>query len=262
MTDPVTKLVTGREANRLGRRRFGWACLGIAGATVLGACASPPPRGDRAVPVDITAAPVVASATPASSQDSMILQRARQWVFRVRNENCLAVGTAFAASGEIVTNRHVAAGASTLDLATWEGQDFSSQVAAHDDTEDLALLDGVPPEDSYATLATADPTRGTPVWVAGYPLGDQLTVTSGKVLGMVSGQPFGLDGSVLEINDPIQHGNSGSPLLDSSGDVVGVVFAIDTINHDGLAMPVSSLRSLLSSGRGDSMPIPCADLTQ
>ncbi len=241
--------------------RAKWLAYPVAGAALLTACASPPAPGQKTVPVDITAAPVVASATPVSSQDNTILQDARQWVFRVRNENCLAVGSAFAVKGQIVTNRHVAAGASTVDLATWEGQDFTSQVAQHDDTEDLALLDGVPPEEAYATFATSDPQPGTHVWVAGYPLGDQLTVTSGKVLGELPGGTFGLGGPVLEINNHIEHGNSGSPLLDSSGDVVGVVFAIDKLTKDGLAMPVSSLQSLLQSGRGDAAAIPCADLS-
>lgn len=244
------------------RPRGRWIAGPLAGAALLAACASPPPRGDRAVPVAVTAAPVVASAMPASGQDATILQDARQWVFRARNESCLEVGTAFAANGEIVTNRHVAAGATDLDLATWEGQDFTSQVAQHDDNEDLALVNGVPPEDAYATLATSDPRPGTPVWVAGYPLGDQLTVTSGKVLGVVPGTVFGLRAPVLEISDHIEHGNSGSPLLDASGQVVGVVFAIDKATRVGLAMPVSSLESLLQGGGGDSTPIPCADLTQ
>lgn len=233
-----------------------------AGALVLGGCASPPPRGDKVVAVNVTAAPVQAAAAPSSASDGSILQSARQFVFRARNENCLETGTAFSANGDIVTNRHVAAGAAGMDLATWDGQDFSAQVSEHDDAEDLALLDGVPPEDTYATLASADPKPGTPVWVAGYPLGDQLTVSSGKVLGEIPGTPFGLGAPVLEINDPIQHGNSGSPLLDSSGEVVGVVFAMDTQNHDGLAMPVSSLKALLENGRGDSSPIPCVDLSQ
>src|SRR5438270_5727958 len=136
----------------------------------MAACAAPPLRGAKVVSVDITAAPVVAAVHPTSNASASIMQSARQFVFRVRNEGCLETGTAFAANGEMVTNRHVAAGADQLDLATWDGQDFTSQVSQHDDQEDLALLDALPPEDSYAALAPADPKPGTPVWVAGYPL--------------------------------------------------------------------------------------------
>jgi serine protease DegQ len=224
-------------------------------------CAADPPSGARAVPVSITAAPVATAATASASLEGRLLAEARSFVFRARNESCLAVGTAFAAQGAIITNRHVAAGAPALDLSTWDGQDFASQVAGHDVNHDLARLDAVPPQDDYATLAPSDPAVGTPVYAAGYPLGDQLTVTTGRVLGRVSGGPLGVAGSVLQISDPIQHGNSGSPLLDAAGQVVGVVFAIDTTSHDGLAMPVSSLRDLLAGAAVDSSVLSCADLS-
>jgi S1-C subfamily serine protease len=225
------------------------------------ACATAPPSGTKVVAVPVTAGRVQGSANADPTVQSRILQLARSSVFRVRNESCLATGTAFATNGAIVTNRHVAAGASSLDLATWDGQDFKSEVAAHDGTEDLALLDAVPPGDGYAPLAPADPTAGTSVWVAGYPLGDQLSVASGRVLAVESGASAGLGGPVLEISDQVQHGNSGSPLFDSGGQVVGVVFAIDQSDGDGLAMPVSSLRSFLSGAGSDHAELSCVDLS-
>jgi S1-C subfamily serine protease len=97
-------------------------------------------------------------------------------------------------------------------------------------------------------LAGAAPANGTPVWVAGYPEGDHLTVTSGEVLNTLSGSPYGLSGPVLAISAPVQPGSSGSPLLDADGKVVGVVFARDVANRDGLAMPVTTLESLLHDG--------------
>ena len=254
--------VSRRPVRRVSRR-VGVSAVGLTAAVVgLVACAAPPPPGDKVVAVAVTAAPVRVQAPPSPDTDNAVLQIARQFVFRVRNAPCLATGTAFAADGELVTNRHVAAGATSLDLATWDGQDFTAQVAGHGDRADMNLLDGVPPQDSYATLASADPRPGTSVWVAGYPLGDQLSVVSGKVLGVLPGGPFGFDAPVLEISDPVQHGNSGSPLLDESGHVVGVVFALDTVTKDGLAMPVSSLSALLHGNGGDSSPLPCADLSQ
>jgi hypothetical protein len=49
--------------------------------------------------------------------------------------------------------------------------------------------------------------------------------------------------------------------LNSSGQIVGVVFALDTQDHDGLAEPVSALTSLLNNGGGESSPLQCADLS-
>ncbi|MDE3203524.1 MAG: trypsin-like peptidase domain-containing protein [Acidobacteriota bacterium] len=237
------------------------------GAAAAGAgCAPDPPPGTAAVPVAVTAAAVASdpSGGGASGTTGHILTEARGFVFRARNAACLSVGTAFAVtdgSASVVTNRHVAAGATQLDLSTWDGRDFTAQVAGHADDEDLAVLLASPPRPGSAPLAAADPLAGAPVYVAGYPLGNQLTVTSGRVLGTVAGAQVGLGGPVMEISNPIQHGNSGSPVLDSSGNVVGVVFALDTASGDGLAMPVSELRALLSGSALDPAPLPCAPVS-
>lgn len=227
-----------------------------AGSAVLAACASPPPGSARTVAADVTALPVV-TAPPLSGNQAM-LEAGRQFVFRVRNSACLETGTAFSAGGQIVTNRHVAAGASQLDMATWDGSDFKAQVSVHSDAADLALVDGIPPNETFATLATADPAAGEAVWVVGYPLGNQLSVSDGKVLRVLAGAPFGIAGPVLELSNRVQPGNSGSPVLDSSGDVVGVAFATEVANGDGLAIPVSALHGLFTSGSGDPAPLPCA----
>jgi S1-C subfamily serine protease len=227
----------------------------VAGTAVLAGCSTPPQPDDAALPVAVTAAPILARTAP--SEENQILLAARQFVFRARNDACLLTGTAFAVDGTMITNRHVAAGADQMDLATWDGDDFEASATVHSDGDDLARMDAVAPDDTEATLATSDPTRGTRVWVAGYPEGDQLTVTSGRVLGSIPGAQFGLKGQILEISDHIEHGNSGSPLLDSDGDVVGVVFALDSASGDGLAMPPSTLQSFLNES-GDNSSLPCA----
>jgi S1-C subfamily serine protease len=89
----------------------------------------------------------------------------------------------------------------------------------------------------------------------------RLTVTSGKVLAILPAAPYeGLAGKVLEISNKTEHGNSGSPLLDSAGEVVGVVYYLRP-NGDALAMPVSSLKGLLQDQSTDSSPLECVDLS-
>lgn len=179
-------------------------------------------------------------------------------MFRVRNGPCLATGTAFAYGGTIVTNRHVAAGASDLDLATWAGTDFMAQVTGHSQTSDLARLAAAPPTGSSPLSAPAGPKPGVgaQVFVAGYPEGDQLSVLSGTVLGTKTDPSSGVDGPILEISNRVEPGNSGSPLLDSHGQVVGVVFALDRSSGDGLAMPLGALSAFLA-GRASAAPLPC-----
>jgi S1-C subfamily serine protease len=168
---------------------------------------------------------------------------ARAWVFRVRNVSCLATGSSFAVGQEIVTNRHVAGGATSLQLATWDGNDFTASVQAISDGPDLAVLGS--DTSARGTLAPSNPPAGTSVWAAGYPLGDQITVVPGQIIDYIDGSGLGVSGTVMRVTNAIQPGNSGGPLLDANGQVVGVVFAIQTSNHDGLVIPVSTLSQYL-----------------
>jgi hypothetical protein len=76
------------------------------------------------------------------------------------------------------------------------------------------------------------PRRGDPVTAVGYPLGGPLTLSRGVALGTVLDRDLSID--VLRITARIEHGNSGGPLLDSHGRVVGVVYAIETRTGYGL----------------------------
>jgi S1-C subfamily serine protease len=110
----------------------------------------------------------------------------------------------------------------------------------------LALLSNDPSQ-NVPTLSTSAVPPGTQVWAAGYPEGDQLSVTPGIVIDYVDGTRYGESGQVMEISNTIQPGDSGSPLLDSEGRVVGVVFATETATGDGLAIPASTLSQYLKS---------------
>ncbi len=216
-------------------------------AIAVGLClmaASCAPGAPSAQPTStVTAAP--AGLTDAGTATALLAE-ARRFVFRVRNPACLSTGTAFAFAGTVVTNRHVAAGATTLQLSTWSGTDFNASVAGHSGPYDLAGLTARPPAGTVAPPAgAASPAVGSRVYVAGYPDGNQLTVTSGQVIGVTGATGLGVSGPVLEVSDTVKPGNSGSPLLDPSGRVVGVVFAFDASRSQGLAMPLASLQSFL-----------------
>jgi len=204
--------------------------------------------------------PPVATSTSSAppTMASAIMKDARRWAFRVRSVACLATGSSFEVRGGIVTNRHVASGSTAVEMSTWDGTDFDAGVSGISSGPDLALLsnDDVPVK-SAAGLAAADPRAGTAVWVAGYPEGDQLTVTDGRVIDYISGSLIGITNRVMEITNSVEPGNSGSALVDGAGAVVGVVFAIRLSNHRGLAIPVSELTAFLASP-GSQLISACA----
>jgi S1-C subfamily serine protease len=178
-------------------------------------------------------------------------------VFRVRNTGCAVLGTAFLARGSLFTNRHVAAGATSLDLSTWAGEDFTASVVGHSGAFDLASMRArVPASVAPGSVVGTDPLVGDSVYVAGYPEGNQLTVSSGQVLATVPGSRVGMPGQILVVSDQVKPGNSGSPLLDPNGKVVGVVFAEEVKTHYGLVIPASSLGRFLA-GRVQTTHIPC-----
>ena len=215
---------------------------------VVTACVPSPPSatGKSGTSGPPTVATALVPTTTALGTSARLLAEAQQFVYRVRTVACLATGTSFATTEGIITNRHVASGSTTLELSTWDGTDFNATVQSISEGPDLALLSNNRSQ-HVATLATSTVAPGTEVWVTGYPEGDELSVTSGIVLDYVDGSLFGEPGRLIEITDPVQPGNSGSPLLDSEGQVVGVVFAIETATGDGLAIPASTLAQYLAS---------------
>lgn len=132
-------------------------------------------------------------------------------------------GTGFIVSGEghLVTNRHVVDGCSRLAV---DGQ--PAVLVAEDAMFDLALLRIEALAGTVPAAFAADTARlNSDVTVAGYPLPDLLgglNVTRGSVTSL---KGMGGDGINMQISAPVQPGNSGGPVLNAAGQVVGVVVA-------------------------------------
>ena len=140
--------------------------------------------------------------------------------------------------GEILTNYHVINKCDRLTVKHG-GTEHGATVKAGDETNDLALLVAHSVKGFVSTLSVSPQTRlGEIVQVAGYPLSgilsNDLNITSGNVSALA-----GLANNVthLQITAPIQPGNSGGPLLDETGNVVGIVVsqlnAIETARYTG-----------------------------
>ena len=126
--------------------------------------------------------------------------------------------------GEIVTNHHVVDACVKVTVSR-AGASHDAGVRATDTDDDLALLQAPGAVGAAASFSRSPRARlGEAVTVAGYPLhgllSTRLNVTSGNVSALAG---LGDDVKRLQITAPVQPGNSGGPLLDAAGNVIGVV---------------------------------------
>jgi S1-C subfamily serine protease len=168
-------------------------------------------------------------------------------------------GTILSSDGLVLTNNHVVAGASAIELALTDGRHVQGRVLGRDADTDIAVLraetgDRLP----AARLGNSKKVRPGQVAVAiGNPFGFESTVTAGIVSAVgrsLRAQNGRLIGDVIQTDAALNPGNSGGPLVNSRGDVIGVNTAV-IMGAQGICFSVASntaqhvLTQILQHGR-------------
>ena len=127
--------------------------------------------------------------------------------------------------GHVVTNAHVVERCRTVAVTTSDGATTTATVVGVDKSNDLALLGIGGTRQPIAALRGGRPVRqGEAVVAYGFPLSGALSSGGVSTSGSISAlQGMGDDSRYLQMSAPVQPGNSGGPLLDTTGAVVGVV---------------------------------------
>jgi S1-C subfamily serine protease len=169
-----------------------------------------------------------------------------------------------AAPGLVVTNAHVVAGESDTTV-TPAGSDSALDATAvhYDPTNDLALLRVSGLDDSPLSFASAVES-GTPGAVVGYPENGPLTITparAGATGPVITQDSYGrgpVTRQLTALRGEVHSGNSGGPLIDGDGEVMGTVFAATTQGKPGgYAVPNSVVASALGDSTGAVSTGPC-----
>lgn len=163
-------------------------------------------------------------------------------------------GTGFLieASGFVLTNNHVVDGAEKVEVTVGETEVFKAKIVGRDPATDLALLKIEGPK-PFPTLSLGDSDRirvGEWVMAVGDPLQFEKTVTVGVVSG--KGRAPGLSAAtrsfenLVQTDAAINFGNSGGPLVNVAGEVIGINTAISRFAQNiGFAVPINVAKRLL-----------------
>ncbi len=163
------------------------------------------------------------------------------------------IGSGFRAKPSllIVTAAHVVAHPAGALRVRWQGRDYPARLLAQDDGSDIALLqlDSPAPIGALALApANAAPEPGAWILVLGCPFGGGVTATAG-ILSAAPGavlEPKALQARI-QLNAAINAGNSGGPVIDQSGQVIGVANATIPGGFGlGCAIPAAAVSALLT----------------
>lgn len=149
-----------------------------------------------------------------------------------RRERKAVTGTGFfVTSRHVVTNYHVIGERSEIAVRI-DSLDFSATVLICDESNDLALLmiedssTGFKRSAIWNVMSAADQTLGEKVFTFGYPFGDVLGTSAKYSEGVISSMTGLLDDPrMMQVSLPVQPGNSGGPLFNERGELVGIVVA-------------------------------------
>lgn len=211
----------------------------------------------------------VATAQPAASSRSTISEiydRASRGVVEISatsggglggpSSSAQGSGFVYDRQGHVVTNQHVVSGADTFRISLWNGTEYKATLVGADPSTDLAVLKLDAPRAALEPLVLANSAEvvvGDPVLAIGSPFGLEGTLTQGIVSAlhreMTAPNNFAIR-DTIQTDAAINHGNSGGPLLDDLGRVIGVNAQIESASGGsdgvGFAIPSNTVKSIVT----------------
>jgi len=206
-------------------------------------------------------------APDASLAESLVVARSRPSVLKIRGvaPACQKVleGTGFViAPNRVMSNAHVVAGSDSVTVEAEDGNEYDATVVSYDPNSDISILD-VPNLPIQPLQFAEEPAKsGTDAVVLGFPGGGDFVATPARVREIIelSGPDIykttTVNREVYTIRGLVRQGNSGGPMINRAGQVIGVVFgaAVDD-NDTGFVMTTDEVsRQLAKVGNTSEVP--------
>ena len=175
-----------------------------------------------------------------------------------QTQQALGSGFVLDKAGHIVTNYHVVQGASRVEVSFSNQERLPARVIGRDPSTDIAVLQVHVSSRALTPLALGDSDLvrvGDSVVAIGNPLGEDRSITSG-IVSALERRIYAPNGApidhAIQTDAALNHGNSGGPLLDANGQVIGVTSQIQTSGASdgnigiGFAIPVNTVQSVVA----------------
>jgi S1-C subfamily serine protease len=172
-------------------------------------------------------------------------------------------GSVLDKQGHILTNNHVIDGATEIKVTLFDGETYPAQLVGRDAPNDIAVLKITAPADSLIPVEFGDSAKlkvGQLIYAIGNPFGLERTMTTGIISSLNRSLPSKSGRtmkSIIQIDAALNRGNSGGPLLDSRGRLIGMNTAIASSTGEntgvGFAIPADTIGrvvvQLITSGK-------------
>ena len=164
-------------------------------------------------------------------------------------------GSVLDKQGHILTNYHVVEGAQEIRVTLAGGESYDGTLVGYDPPNDMAVLRVSAPQDQLVPMPLADSSRlkvGQVVYAIGNPFGFERTMTTGIISGL--NRPLQTRAgrtmkSIIQIDAALNRGNSGGPLLDTRGRLIGMNTAIASSTGEntgvGFAIPADTIKRVV-----------------
>jgi S1-C subfamily serine protease len=175
-----------------------------------------------------------------------------------KDESALGTGVIVNARGSILTAFHVVDGATRIRVSFADGTRSRAEIAATDPENDIAVLVAErPPEVIVPAVLGGGPRVGDDVYAVGHPFGYIDSLTSGVVSGLDRTAEVN-DGRTLhgliQFDAAVNPGNSGGPLLNRGGQVIGIVTALANPSRSGYFIGISFAVPIGTAGGAVNAP--------